>query len=254
MAADEYLARQAAPDGAAFRVYRWSPSAISLGFHQNVLEVNTSIALEQGWDVVRRPTGGRTLLHHGDLSYSLTLAGGTRSPDLLKRVYAGVASALGKALGWLRVRVDEGATSSPQQNSALAGHHLCLMSNVRGELQVGGKKIAAAAQRIYPNGLLQHGSIPLTGDVAAVVDCSTTLSDPSAAKFQLRKSAAALDEVAGRLIAAEELTAIFIREIEAEFSLVLQQDDWRPEELDQIRSLEPIFDLAHNKNSHANAA
>ena len=56
------------------RLYRFVPPAVSLGFHQKESEVAIDLCREHGFDVVRRPTGGRAVLHKGDLVYSISIS------------------------------------------------------------------------------------------------------------------------------------------------------------------------------------
>ncbi len=56
------------------RLYHFSPPAVSLGFHQKHIDINESLCEERGYSIVRRPTGGRAVLHKGDLVYSISVS------------------------------------------------------------------------------------------------------------------------------------------------------------------------------------
>src|SRR5947209_2116371 len=75
MALDDALldsaARGAIPP--TLRFYGWSPPAVSLGRFQDPGGIDIAYARARGWDVVRRPTGGRAVLHHLELTYSIIL-------------------------------------------------------------------------------------------------------------------------------------------------------------------------------------
>ena len=75
MAVDEFLLKRAEKKGGApvLRLYSFSPPAITIGYHQDAERViDMSAASADGLDVVRRITGGRALLHDGELTYSVT--------------------------------------------------------------------------------------------------------------------------------------------------------------------------------------
>src|SRR5437870_580846 len=72
MAIDEALLDSVARGGPpAIRFYTWRPATLSLGVNQPVGEVDREACTRLGFDVVRRPTGGRAVLHQHELTYSL---------------------------------------------------------------------------------------------------------------------------------------------------------------------------------------
>src|SRR3990172_6224564 len=75
MSFDERLARSLLDSVHPFvvRVYGWQPPAISLGWHQDVDEIDVVQAASAGVDVVRRPTGGRAILHSDEVTYSVAM-------------------------------------------------------------------------------------------------------------------------------------------------------------------------------------
>jgi lipoyl(octanoyl) transferase len=77
MAADVALLEATAADGTPrVRLYRWDPPALSLGRFQPDDDVDGVACARFGVEIVRRPTGGRALLHGGDLTYAVTLPAG----------------------------------------------------------------------------------------------------------------------------------------------------------------------------------
>ncbi len=220
------------------RFYGWRPTAVSLGVHQLPEVVDLAQCAANGWEVVRRPTGGRALLHNGDLSYSVTLPGGAQSPHRLKDLYVAVAMAWIAVFRKFGLKADLaplGRADSPGRHGLRDG--LCLDSRVRGELVVGNRKITAAAQRIFPKSILQHGSVTLTGDVAAI---ASVLPVDSAARstscIRLRQSATSLLEAAGREISPMELVDAALEPFAENLNMRLLTDNWHDEELDQIAS------------------
>lgn len=157
------------------RFYGWDPPAVSLGRHQPAPDPAAAAGLAAaGVDRVRRPTGGR-LVYHGmadeELTYSVVaplddpaLGGGPRLA--YRRIHAALADGLAR-LGIAVALAPRTAVSRgmPRPRSPLA----CFASSVPYELVADGRKLLGSAQRRSREGLLQHGSLPLAGDPAALL-------------------------------------------------------------------------------------
>ena len=157
MAVDEALARRRPEGEGTLRIYRWSRPSLSLGRNQRARGAYDPMALRAlGTDVVRRPTGGREVLHDRELTYTLVLP--ARSPGGLRGVYQMVNQALVEALRSLGVSagtaVARGRTPSPDAGA-------CFQLPVAGEVEVKGRKLAGSAQVRLGETLLQHGSLLL---------------------------------------------------------------------------------------------
>jgi lipoate-protein ligase A len=156
MAADEALLDSVAAGAPpALRLYRWDPPALSLGRFQPDDDVDHDACRRHGVEVVRRPTGGRGLLHGGDLTYAVALPRPTGSAGGVDAVYALLASAL--IDGLRRVGVE----------AAIARHEgpagpVCFAGQQGADLRVGERKVCGSAQVRRDGAVLQHGSILLT--------------------------------------------------------------------------------------------
>ncbi|MBE3142499.1 MAG: lipoate--protein ligase family protein, partial [Planctomycetes bacterium] len=53
------------------RLFSWQPPCLSLGYAQSFADVDCAATIERGWEIVRRPTGGRAILHTDELTYSV---------------------------------------------------------------------------------------------------------------------------------------------------------------------------------------
>ncbi|MEW6510782.1 MAG: lipoate--protein ligase family protein [Bacteroidota bacterium] len=163
MTVDEALARElAAGTGRpTFRLFQWHPWAISLGHHQDSGEINAQRAAADGIDVVRRPTGGRAILHADELTYSVTMPAGRRG---ILQVYNAISKALVRGLRQYGVDV---ALQKSQPDFAVEYRNPssipCFSSSARYEIEWRGRKLVGSAQRRFsgPAGdvVLQHGSI-----------------------------------------------------------------------------------------------
>jgi len=167
MALDEALMARARRTGeTVFRVYGWSRPTLSLGRNQRAVGVYRDEALaERRIDVVRRPTGGRALLHHREITYSVTAP--CDQAGALLAEYARINALLSSALGTLGVPVDAagGATRAAQPSAAP-----CFAEPARGELAIGLRKLVGSAQWRDRGALLQHGSILVEDDQSAIAD------------------------------------------------------------------------------------
>jgi len=143
------------------RVYGWEPPAVSVGYFQKPSEVvDLRKCRKFGVEVVKRPTGGRAILHLDDFTYSfigLTEdGGGSRG---LTGAYLLISQALVEGLRILGVNV------RLERGKAKAHPHLrgrpCFASVSRYEIKARGGKLVGSAQRRLKKAVLQHGSIPL---------------------------------------------------------------------------------------------
>jgi lipoyl(octanoyl) transferase len=166
MRTDEETARklqQTLSGGASptLRLYRWNPWAISLGYHQSVDDLDAALCAADGIDIVRRPTGGRAILHAEELTYCVVMETGRRS---VLQVYNDISGALVRGLQLFGVPV---SLQKSQPNFAetyrQASSVPCFTSSARYEIEWDGRKLVGSAQRRFPDGerdvVLQHGSI-----------------------------------------------------------------------------------------------
>jgi lipoate-protein ligase A len=161
MAIDEALMRRARRTGeAVLRVYGWRTPTLSLGRHQTARgRYDLARAAAAGVTFVRRPTGGRAVLHHREVTYSVTapvaLAGS------LRESYAWINRLLLMGLQSLGVDahvVDHGGPSPAP------GVSPCFETPVAGEITAAGRKLVGSAQWRDDEVLLQHGSILIDDD------------------------------------------------------------------------------------------
>jgi len=162
MATDINLAKSVKPDQAIFRLYRWKPYCISLGYNQKFEDILLKKTIDDGIDVVKRPTGGRAILHSEEITYSVILPfTKVTSP---KSIYRKISNAL--ICGLIQYDTNlkdliELENSQPNFPSLLKKPEgaLCFASTAKSEVKLNSKKIIGSAQRKYDNSILQHGSI-----------------------------------------------------------------------------------------------
>ena len=159
MGVDQVLAADAA-QGPVLRFYGWNPPAISCGWNQQPeREADVEACRELGIDVVRRPTGGRAVLHWEELTYSVActadvlVAGGGIEATHRK---IGACLAEGLRLFGAPVELERAGRCGGVSRSGP-----CFGSTARWELKCQQRKLVGSAQRRYGRRLLQHGSILL---------------------------------------------------------------------------------------------
>lgn len=166
MCVDELLADALLRGGGfpTLRVYGWAPHALSLGYHQPLADIDAGRCAAYGIDVVRRPTGGRAILHADELTYSVVMAAEGRS---VSSVYAEVSRALVAGLQSLGANVDFVSSQLDFGRLYRSSSSIpCFSSSSRYEIQHKGRKLVGSAQRRYTSAggsevVLQHGSILL---------------------------------------------------------------------------------------------
>lgn len=165
MAVDAGLMARARETGeAACRVYGWDRPTLSFGRHEAVSGRFDPSTLEaRGYGAVRRPTGGRVLLHEDEVTYSVTAP--VVDGESLRAAFRRINGLLADALASLGVAP---SVAAPATRERRPGADACFAAPSAGELVVDGRKLVASAQRREAGALLQHGSI-LLGDRQGVL-------------------------------------------------------------------------------------
>ena len=214
MAIDEAIMRSVAEDRSppTLRFYGWAPPCVSVGYSQSVRkEVDLDRCRERGYTWVRRPTGGRALLHIDELTYSIVAPQGEArvAGDIItsyRRLSLGLVEGLRTLHGGV-VQADRMETDGGLEKSAA-----CFDVPSHYEVTAYGRKLVGSAQ-VRRNGVvLQHGALPLEGDISRLVDV-LVLPEPDrvALRDKLLERAIALDVVVGRVVPFDEAVEALIR-------------------------------------------
>ena len=203
MAVDEALA-EAVDVGAAppvLRLYRWAPPCLSLGFAQPYDAADAAFCAAHAIDVVRRPTGGRAVLHHLELTYSVCAPLG-RAPFSrdLQAAYRAICRAL--VAGLQRLGVAAELSGAPESGMIKPTQAIpCFIGPAAGEVVVGDRKLVGSAMRRTGEAILQHGSILEGWDGALQAGCLGLADDR-----ELRPAVVTLADLLGVAPAAPVLT------------------------------------------------
>ena len=151
----------------ALRFYGWAPPCLSLGRNQPVTDADLPACRVAGVDLVRRPTGGRAILHTDELTYSVTLmASDPRAAGGVVESYRRLSEGLLAGLRYLGI---EAVQAHGQRKPASELTAICFETPSDYEITANGRKLVGSAQWRSRGKVLQHGTLPLHGDLTRVV-------------------------------------------------------------------------------------
>ncbi|MCI0532023.1 MAG: lipoate--protein ligase family protein [candidate division Zixibacteria bacterium] len=274
MAVDEalFLLCQAEPDfPPTLRVYDWSEPAVTIGYFQTVEKaVNLNLAEKQGIKVVRRVTGGRAVLHYGELTYSMA-ANGKSHPELgrnLAETYRQIAGAFAGSLQMLGIRAEQKRGKDPLGNSRALYAQVwqekpnyskrdfqmpCFQSSSTFELSVGGKKILGSAQRRSRECFIQQGSLPRQRLGREITDVLQPGGPEGLFQHTWDERVSYLDELLGRSPSLEELSDIIRRGFERFLGATFGDGNLTSQELELAERLKEEKYALSIWNKHAPA-
>jgi lipoate-protein ligase A len=233
MALDEALLETSMQGDAppTLRLYAWNPPCLSIGYAQPIDQVDRQALHRRGWDLVRRPTGGRAILHTDELTYAVIAA--DRGPVFAggvlpsyRRLSAPLAHGL-RSLG-LAVQVQEAAGNGP----AATADPVCFQTPSAQEITVDGRKLLGSAQLRRRGAALQHGTLPLHGDLGRIC---LGLRYPEgggrkAAQLALRQSATTVEELRGKPVSWDEAALALVAGFQVCLGATFVQQDPNPVE------------------------
>ena len=168
MALDEAILEAVSNDQVSptLRFYSWNPPCLSLGYAQPVDDADRGAMMELGWDLVRRPTGGKAILHTDEITYSISAPAdhpvfeGGVLPSY-ERISLALIAGL-ERLG-LEPELNVGGPLEPSNENPI-----CFQNPGAYEITAAGKKLVGSAQLRRSGAVLQHGSLPLQGELGRI--------------------------------------------------------------------------------------
>jgi lipoate-protein ligase A len=212
------------------RVYGWEPPAVSLGrFQQARSSVEAEACRALGIDIVRRPTGGRAILHTAEeVTFSLVISsrrlGTTGVMDAYRALAPGIVQAL-RCLG-LEARLVERTTAAP---AVAAQDPACFAAKARCDLMLGSAKLVGSAQVQRQGVILQQNSLPLQHRLELWAEVFRRSGQPP--------EAIGLWEAAGRAVPPREVTDALREGFASAFGVVLQDSVLTANELALAREV-----------------
>ena len=222
------------------RLYAWEPACISLGYAQPISDVDQERLQNRGWELVRRATGGRAILHTDELTYSVTgpqeeprLAGGVlESYRRLSEALLAALQMLGLPAEALPQPLRPGSNGQPKEP-------VCFEIPSNYEITVYGKKLVGSAQARKKTTVLQHGTLPLYGDIKRITE---VLAFPDEARRKtvaerLLARATNIETVLDRMVTWEEAAGMFVRAFTETLDLKLEPGELTPTEITRAEEL-----------------
>lgn len=212
------------------RLYDWSPLCLSLGYGQRLRDADLDRIDTAGWQIVRRPTGGKAILHGNELTYSVSLP---KDHELAQgdvvESYRRISEALLTALRYLGL--SPASEMQAKGNSGLGP--VCFEVPSHYEITSGGKKLIGSAQVRRKEGILQHGTLPLTGDIALICDALAYSNEASReeAKTLVRERATTLETVLGKSISWDTAAEALVNGFADTFGLNFEESGLSNEEI-----------------------
>jgi len=217
------------------RFYGWEPACLSLGYAQRARDVNWDGIGAKGWNVVRRPTGGRAILHTDELTYSISFP---QDHPIVQGDIVTSYRRLSEGLKYGLELLGVDSQTAPYQKGALQSP-VCFETPSAYEITINGKKLIGSAQVRRQKAVLQHGSVPLTGDIARICDA---LQYPDterreAAKIEVRKRATTIETALGHQISWQTLANALQQGFTETFGFEFIQGDLTPQESLRVETL-----------------
>jgi lipoate-protein ligase A len=216
------------------RFYQWSPPAVSLGYFQDLKkEIDVDVCQDMRIDIVRRPTGGKAVLHDKELTYSFIIK---ESHPLVNgsilETYKKISGGIIRGLSYLGIKA-ELVPLREKLKSTLSGNKakskiphsdiksICFSVPSQYEVQVEGKKIVGSAQVRKREIVLQHGSLLIELEKDKLFSVFNFPSVQIRERFKTRFDATSLEEILKKKINFSELSEILPRGFEEEFGVRL---------------------------------
>jgi lipoate-protein ligase A len=219
------------------RLYAWQPACLSLGVAQSANEVDRTALARESWGLVRRPTGGRAILHTDELTYAVM------APIDNAHVAGGILDSyrhlsLGLLAGLQGLSLAAEAAPIPANRPARE-QPVCFENPSAYEITVGGRKLIGSAQVRRRRGVLQHGTLPLGGDLTRICRILTFESDAerAVAAARLQRKAATVEELTGVWPAWEDAAMAVRHGFEVALDLRFQVEPPTAAELERAQAL-----------------
>ena len=225
------------------RFYGWNPPTLSVGYFQNIeKEINLDAVKKHGLGFVRRPTGGRGVLHDQELTYSVIVS--EEHPEMPKTVteaYRVISE--GILEGFRELGLDAyfaiPRTEKEKQSLKNPRSSVCFDAPSWYELVVEGRKVAGSAQTRQKGVILQHGSILLDLDEDKLFDLFIYKNDRLRERMQrnFKQKAVAINELAKEKITIEEASKAFKKGFEKGLNIHLEPYELTEEETEFVADL-----------------
>lgn len=225
------------------RFYGWDPATLSIGYFQKVeKEINMEQVKAHGLGFVRRPTGGRGVLHEHELTYSVIVS--EEHPDMPKTVteaYRVISEGILKGFHHLGMDAYFAVPRTAEERDSLKNPRsaVCFDAPSWYELVVEGRKVAGSAQTRQKGVILQHGSILLDLDEDKLFSLFKYPSDRVKERMQkaFKNKAVAINEISKERITLEQAKEAFMKGFAEGLNIELEPYELSAEELAYVNKI-----------------
>jgi lipoate-protein ligase A len=225
------------------RFYGWNPATLSIGYFQKAeKEINLAEVKKQGLGFVRRPTGGRAVLHEHELTYSVIVSEEhPKMPKTVTEAYRVISEGILKGFHNLGLEAyfsvpitdeDRESLKSPQSS-------VCFDASSWYELVVEGRKVAGSAQTRQKGVILQHGSILLDLDEDKLFSLFKFSNDR--VKERMRKAftskAVAINDISSQKVSIDQARQAFKSGFEEGLNIQLESYKLTEAEIDYVNKI-----------------
>jgi lipoate-protein ligase A len=207
-------AREAGETPPTLRLYGWEVPTVTLGRFQPIEQVDLDACRRRGFDVARRPTGGRGVLHDDELTYSVVASVADGVPRGTAASYRHLSGALAEAYRALGVPAELTA-----RDRGLRGAGACYLHATQADLSLGAAKVSGSAQVWKGDTVLQHGSFVIARDLEAEGEVFALGDDGMA---DLASGTATLEDALGRRPSFDEIADAVVQAFERTLGIRLE--------------------------------
>jgi lipoate-protein ligase A len=225
------------------RCYAWAPPTVSLGFFQPLDErIDLAQIAARGFGLVRRPSGGRAILHKDELTYSVVVPE-SLIPDgrSVMGSYRALSRGIEAGLQLLGLGAEMPDRRQGPRLKAAGLPTVCFAASAGGDMVAGGRKIVGSAQTRRGGVIMQHGSVPIHLDPAEHLAVMPGEGTDEASQQRLLAKACGVADALGRPVSFDDLAAALRSGFEMRLGVTLEEGElteWelmRAEELRRTR-------------------
>jgi lipoate-protein ligase A len=208
------------------RFYSWAPYTLSLGHNQREEEFDSARLHRSGYAVVRRPTGGRAVLHAEEITYAVAMPSNGES---VQRTYARISQGLKRGLEMIGAEELEFTRSQPDFREHYGDEESagCFSASALSELEWRGRKLVGSAQRRFGDILLQHGSLLIGAAHLDIVSLYAGRTPEMRQRLVERLAArtATLDQIISPLPSFEQIAHALRDGLAEEFGVEMRREE-----------------------------
>lgn len=221
------------------RLYGWHPAAVSLGYFQPLDEgISLTEIAARGFGLVRRPSGGRAILHKDEITYSVTVPEEqVESGQSVMGSYRSISRGIEAGLALLGLGAELADRKDQPRMKAEGLPTVCFAKAARCDMTFEGRKIVGSAQTRRRGVIMQHGSVPIHIDPAEHLAVMPGGGTDETSQRKLREAACGVADALGRPVSYEEIGQALAEGFARRLGLILEPgelSDWERRRADEL--------------------